>query len=223
MQQYPVNEIFQSLQGEGFFTGLPSIFIRFQGCGIGCSWCDTKHTWVVDIEKIIPIKHVCSPEKKNNTWALMSAQQIKEILATQKYQAKHIIITGGEPCQYNLLTLTDFFHQQGYGTQIETSGTLPIQVSDQTWVTVSPKIGMKGGLKVQRATLERANEIKHPVIDEADIQSLDHLLSDLDIKNKQVSLQPVSQSKSATELAIRICLERNWRLSLQTHKYLNIR
>ncbi len=43
--QYPINEMFQTLQGEGYYTGVPAIFIRLQGCPVGCSWCDTKHTW----------------------------------------------------------------------------------------------------------------------------------------------------------------------------------
>lgn len=43
--QYPINEIFQTLQGEGVFTGVPAIFVRLQRCPVGCSWCDTKHTW----------------------------------------------------------------------------------------------------------------------------------------------------------------------------------
>lgn len=43
--QYPINEMFQTLQGEGVYTGVPAIFIRLQGCPVGCSWCDTKHTW----------------------------------------------------------------------------------------------------------------------------------------------------------------------------------
>lgn len=42
--QYPINEMFQTLQGEGYFTGVPAIFIRLQGCPVGCAWCDTKHT-----------------------------------------------------------------------------------------------------------------------------------------------------------------------------------
>ncbi|STL83083.1 7-carboxy-7-deazaguanine synthase; queosine biosynthesis [Escherichia coli] len=40
--QYPINEMFQTLQGEGYFTGVPAIFIRLQGCPVGCAWCDTK-------------------------------------------------------------------------------------------------------------------------------------------------------------------------------------
>lgn len=42
--QYPINEMFQTLQGEGYFTGVPAIFIRLQGCPVGCARCDTKHT-----------------------------------------------------------------------------------------------------------------------------------------------------------------------------------
>ncbi len=48
--QYPINEMFQTLQGEGYFTGVPAIFIRLQGCPVGCSWCDTKHTWEKDAD-----------------------------------------------------------------------------------------------------------------------------------------------------------------------------
>ena len=49
--QYPVNEIFQSIQGEGYFTGVPAIFVRLQGCPVGCAWCDTQHTWELAADK----------------------------------------------------------------------------------------------------------------------------------------------------------------------------
>lgn len=223
MMQYPINEIFQSLQGEGFFTGLPAIFLRMQGCRIGCSWCDTKHTWLVDIEQNMSDALICSPNKKNTAWALMSASAILDTIKQQGYTAKHIVITGGEPCQYDLSEMTEIFCNQGYNVQIETSGTLPLQVDDRVWVTVSPKLNMKGGLVVQKTALLRANEIKHPVLEREDIEKLDSLLKDIDISDKHVLLQPVSQCEDASRLAMQVCIERNWRLSLQTHKYLSIR
>lgn len=45
---YKINEIFETIQGEASFTGTPSIFLRLQGCPVGCAWCDTKQTWEVD-------------------------------------------------------------------------------------------------------------------------------------------------------------------------------
>lgn len=66
----------------------------------------------------------------------------------QGYTARHVVITGGEPCIYDLTPLTELFEQHGYGCQIETSGTHDIRCSAKTWVTVSPKVNMRGGMKV---------------------------------------------------------------------------
>ncbi len=63
--QYPINEMFQTLQGEGYFTGVPAIFIRLQGCPVGCAWCDTKHTWekLEDREVVSGWRGHCSQSK----------------------------------------------------------------------------------------------------------------------------------------------------------------
>lgn len=55
--QYPINEIFQTLQGEGVFTGVPAIFVRLQRCPVGCSWCDTKHTGTVTGKSLFSRRH----------------------------------------------------------------------------------------------------------------------------------------------------------------------
>ena len=82
---------------------------------------------------------------------------------------------------------------------------------------------MKGGYDVLVSALERANEIKHPIAMQKHIDELDALLANVSsLEGKQVCLQPISQQKRATELAVKTCIERNWRLSLQTHKYIGI-
>lgn len=220
---YPVNELFQTLQGEGYFTGVPAVFIRLQSCPVGCSWCDTKHTWEKIADRERAIEDVLVKTAESDEWCGASAHQLLAVLQQKKYTARHVVITGGEPCLYDLTPLTVLLEEHGFHCQIETSGTQDIHCSEKTWVTVSPKINMRGGLAMNIQALLRADEIKHPVARERDIEELDELLSNLnDAKPRVIALQPISQGKRATELCIRTCIERNWRLSMQTHKYLGI-
>ncbi|WP_205619477.1 7-carboxy-7-deazaguanine synthase QueE [Ferrimonas senticii] len=221
---YPVNELFETIQGEGVFTGVPAVFLRLQGCPVGCSWCDTKHTWDKHDSDRIELVEVLAKTQESPRWSNNSAAQLlAHCLAN--YHARHLVITGGEPCLYDLRPLCDAFTEAGFTTQIETSGTYPVLANQQTWVTVSPKINMRGGLKMDLSALHRANEIKHPVATTKDIEQLDALLADAAASgeiNAQICLQPISQKPRATELAIATCIQRNWRLSVQTHKYLGI-
>lgn len=219
---YPVNEVFETIQGEGTHTGVPSIFVRLQGCPVGCAWCDTKHTWEVLDEHKVSKSDVIQVDGTLGRWAEHDAVSLMNAFVTKGFTAKHVVITGGEPCLYDLTLLTSELHSQGFSTQIETSGTFEIRCSDHAWVTVSPKINMKGGLKVLPQALNRANEIKHPVATENHINELDILLKDIECADKTICLQPISQKPRATALAMKVCIERNWRLSVQTHKYLEI-
>lgn len=221
--QYKINEIFESIQGEGAFTGVPSIFIRVQGCPVGCSWCDTKHTWDIPPDKEQNADQVLQKSGDSDTWFRATAEQLLNTLREQKYSAKHVILTGGEPCLYNLVPLTSLLIEQGFSVQIETSGTFALKAHPDTWVTVSPKINMKGGYEVRSELLQQADEIKHPVAMEKHIEELDALLVGKTLKPEcLIYLQPISQQQRATELAVKTCIERNWRLSLQTHKFIGI-
>ena len=155
-------------------------------------------------------------------WAQVTAAELLARFTKEGYQAKHVVITGGEPCMYDLNPLCELLHHNGYSTQIETSGTFTIKAPAQTWVTVSPKVNMAGGYKVLQSALDRANEIKHPVAMEKHVDELLQLLQHTDTTAKLIYLQPISQQRRATELAIAMCKKYNWRLSVQVHKYLGI-
>lgn len=219
---YKVNEIFETIQGEGNYTGTPSIFLRLQGCPVGCSWCDTKHTWEVHPELLIQLGDTTQKKADSDHWASSDALGILALFKDRGYRARHVVITGGEPCMYDLNPLCELLHQHGYSTQIETSGTFEILAPKDTWVTVSPKVNMKGGYPVLTSCLERANEIKHPVAMEKHVEELKDLLQTFDTTGKYIYLQPISQKAKATKLAIEACMANNWRLSVQVHKYLGI-
>jgi 7-carboxy-7-deazaguanine synthase len=215
--------MFETIQGEGAYTGIPSVFVRLQGCPVGCPWCDTKHTWEIKSDLSVSSEDVIAKSSESETYFASNEENLLSLFKREGYVAKHVVITGGEPCMYDLRPLTTMLHENGFTTQIETSGTFEVLCDSRTYVTVSPKINMKGGYDVLVSALERANEIKHPIAMQKHIDELDALLSKVSsLDGKQVCLQPISQQKRATELAVSTCIERNWRLSLQTHKYIGI-
>lgn len=223
MAKYKVNEIFETIQGEGQYTGTASIFIRLQGCPVGCSWCDTKQTWYQEEKDKVDLAAMLSKTQDTPDWSNIDHNEIINIFKQQGFRAKHIVITGGEPCMFDLNPLCNLLHDEGYSTQIETSGTFEILAPELTWVTVSPKINMKGGYQVLTSCMIRANEIKHPVARKSHISELENLIATAPIADSTlIYLQPISQKESATKLAIETCKEKNWRLSVQVHKYLGI-
>lgn len=109
-----INEIFYSLQGEGFHAGTPAVFVRFSGCNLKCSFCDTKH----------------------NTFVMMSEEDI--VAKVCEYPTKHVVLTGGEPSLQITEEFIDKLHKAGKYVAVETNGTkkLPTNVD---WITCSPK------------------------------------------------------------------------------------
>src|ERR1700692_670076 len=99
----PVMEHFYTIQGEGFHQGRAAYFIRLGGCDVGCVWCDVKDSWDASKHPLVAIDTLVAAEKKT--------------------PAKLIVITGGEPLMHDLSDLTKTLQQQGYETNIETSGS----------------------------------------------------------------------------------------------------
>ncbi len=111
-----VNEIFYSLQGEGHYTGTPSVFIRFAGCNLKCSFCDTDFT----------------------SYTEMNEEDI--IAEVNKFPASHVVITGGEPTLQITTSLANKLHEAGKYIQMETNGTNALPAGcDIDWITCSPK------------------------------------------------------------------------------------
>ena len=96
---YPVYEQFESIQGEGLWTGIPASFIRLQGCNLQCPWCDTKETWLGEAQAL-------------------STEQIMAGV-----QCKHVVVTGGEPLLHDLTELLKALTEAGKLVHIETNGT----------------------------------------------------------------------------------------------------
>lgn len=217
----PVNEWFETIQGEATFTGTPAVFIRLQGCPVGCGWCDTKHTWDVLPTDVISIAAMDAKQMDASTYAWMTNDQIAKRL--NQHSSMHVVLTGGEPCMHDLWALTHSIISQGRSVQVETSGTFPIKVADGTFVTVSPKLDMPGRMEVIAESLQRADEIKFPVGKQADIDKLLDRIVPLVDDDCLIWLQPLSQNKSATALCVKAATENGWNVSIQTHKFIGVR
>lgn len=219
---YPINEIFYSLQGEATFAGLPSVFIRLQGCQVGCAFCDTKHTWNIEIHDIVEIDEIINKVNDSAKFANFSHDQLLHEI-TKYPNCRHVVFTGGEPARYDLAPIMNTLESMGYTTQIETSATEELNITDKTWVTVSPKINMPGQKTLKANVITRANEIKMPVGRASDIQKLKDFIQEYTVVNTPIWLQPISCNKTATQLCVETALQNNWRVSLQIHKFLGTR
>lgn len=178
-----INEIFYSLQGEGFYTGTPAVFIRFSGCNLHCSFCDTQH----------------------DEGVLMSDDDILE--EVKRYPASMVILTGGEPGLWIDESLIDRLHRLGKYVCVETNGThmLPVNVD---WVTCSPKPD-------GRLNLLHMDEVKVVFLGQ-DVSVYEQLPA------AHFFLQPCSGG-NIPETVEYVKQHPVWRLSLQTHKLIDIR
>ena len=222
---YYVNEVFQSIQGEGYFCGTSCVFIRLQGCNVGCPWCDTKHTWHKRSKNKVSFKELITKKEDSESFAQVTSDEILAYIKNN-YESKHVVITGGEPCIYNLEELTSQIIDLDYQVQIETSGCFNIYANSKSWLTLSPKIENLAGFTITNDAIEKANELKFIIAKQRDINVVKSFLTTNkeNLKSlEQIYLQPLSQKSHATKIALDACIKNNWRLSLQMHKYLNIR
>lgn len=191
-----INEIFYSLQGEGYWTGCASVFVRFSGCNLKCGFCDTVH----------------SP------YTEMSVEEILE--AVVRFAAKRVVLTGGEPTLQITCGLLDRLHELGYYIQIETNGTIALsaEIVDRIdWITLSPKDAP--------VRIARFDELK-VVYQAQDMSVYDRLIAmkPKTMSLQPCDYGQAMLNKANLKATIDYVLEHpQWRLSLQTHKMTGIR
>ena len=208
---YAVKEIFYTLQGEGLRAGRPAVFCRFAGCNLwsgreadraqaACRFCDTDF---VGTDGTLGGKYAHAHDLAASMAALWPAGQAH----------RYAVLTGGEPLLQLDAALIDALHGQGFEIAVETNGTLAAPPGID-WICVSPKAGADW---VQRSGHELKLVYPQPGLLPQDIGNpeFEHFL-----------LQPMDGALRAqhTRAAIAHCqAQPRWRLSTQTHKFLDIR
>ncbi|MCW3078143.1 MAG: 7-carboxy-7-deazaguanine synthase [Bacteroidetes bacterium] len=194
----PLMEEFYTIQGEGFNTGKAAYFIRVGGCDVGCHWCDVKESWDANLH------------------ALTKAENILNNVLS--FNAKSVVVTGGEPLIYNLNYLTSLFKQKEIQTFIETSGAYNLS-GYWDWICLSPKKTMKPKEEVYL----KANELKVIVHNINDFKWAEEQALQVS-KDCYLYLQPEWSKRDALtpQIIEYVKNDPKWMISLQTHKYMNI-
>ena len=193
----PLMEEFYTIQGEGFHKGTAAYFIRVGGCDVGCHWCDVKESWNADLH----------PPTKTET-----------IVANAKKYSDTIVVTGGEPLTWDMSALTAGLKAENMQVHIETSGAYELS-GDWDWVCLSPK---KLKLPTQ-SVYDKANELKVIIYNQDDFKFAEEQASRVN-KDCILYLQPEwsKRDKVVPEIVDYVMKNPQWKVSLQTHKYLNI-
>ena len=194
----PLMEEFYTIQGEGYNTGKPAYFIRIGGCDVGCHWCDVKESWDTSLHPLTLTKQIV--ENAN------------------KFPAKSVVVTGGEPSMYNLEYLTEELKNRNIQTFVETSGAYKL-TGTWDWICLSPK---KTSPPLSEVAL-MANELKIIVFNKNDFLWAEKN-AQLVNGNCKLYMQPEwSKRNEIMPLIIDYVMSNpKWNISLQTHKYMNI-
>ena len=197
-ERLPVMEAFGTVQGEGAYTGQAAWFIRLGGCDVGCTWCDVKESWDASVHPV---------------------RSVDDLVAEALQQPARIaVITGGEPAMHDLGPLTNALRQAGFRTHIETSGAHPLS-GEWHWICFSPK--------KFRAPLpeiyDRADELKVIVYNRHDLDWAGEHAARVR-PGCLLYLQPEWDRREVVMplVTAHVMAHPEWRISLQTHKYLGI-
>ena len=195
---HKINEIFYSLQGEGYNTGTASVFIRLSGCNLRCDFCDTRH----------------------EEGMMMSLPEIVE--QVMRYpDAPLIVLTGGEPSLWiDEDFVKDLKAMTGKRIAIETNGThhLPHGID---WVTLSPKSGI-GNSGDAPVVLTRCDELKVVYLGQ-DLAQYDSIEATHRFLQPCWTDDPEKRQRNLQATVQAVMEHPQWRLSLQTHRLLGIK
>lgn len=193
----PLMEAFYTIQGEGFHKGTAAYFIRIGGCDVGCHWCDVKESWNAKLHPPTEIDIIVDEAVKySNT----------------------IVITGGEPLTWDMGPLTEKLKARGCTVHIETSGAYEMS-GIWDWICLSPK-----KIKLPTAEIYQvAHELKVIVFNQHDLLFAEEQAA-LVNENCILYLQPEwSRREKMIPVIVDFVMNNpKWKVSLQTHKYLNI-
>lgn len=193
----PLMEAFYTIQGEGYHKGTAAYFIRVGGCDVGCHWCDVKESWNAETHPPTDIRQIAEEASR---------------------YSDTIVVTGGEPLTWDMGPLTAALKDLGLKIHIETSGAYPL-TGTWDWICLSPK---KNKLP-QEEVYKRADELKVIVYNRHDLKFAEAQAARVG-KDCILYLQPEwSVREKVTPLIVEYVMANpQWRVSLQTHKYLNI-
>ncbi len=197
-RELPLMEEFYTIQGEGFYSGHAAYFIRLGGCDVGCHWCDVKESWDAELHPLTKVEDMVAKASAN--------------------EGKLVIITGGEPLMYNMDYLTSELKKAGMQTNIETSGAYEMS-GDFDWICLSPK---KNKLPTQ-SVYDAAHELKVVIYNKHDFIFAEEQAARVN-DNALLLLQTEWSKKDEMTPLIVEYVKKNpkWKISMQTHKYLDI-
>ena len=197
MTTYPIVEIFHSVQGEAFHAGVPHVFIRFGNCNLRCEWCDTDFL----------------------TYEEMELENIVDKVLS--YNCERVIFTGGEPCLQDLETIGKALKVHGINLSVETNGTIKVpEIID--WICVSPKDQLYPNVGIK----QRVGDELKVVYCGQDMTLYDELKDGFEhlfiqpcyFENESVEWN--GKNFAQTENLVKE--NQDWRLSLQTHKWMGV-
>ncbi len=193
----PLMEEFYTIQGEGYHKGTAAYFIRIGGCDVGCHWCDVKESWNAETHPPTDIQSIVEKAAMNSDT---------------------IVVTGGEPLTWDMGPLTKALKARNVQTHIETSGAYEL-TGIWDWICLSPKKNKLPSGKI----FEKAHELKIIVYNKHDLIFAEEQAAKVN-RDCILYLQPEwSVREKVTPLIVNYVMENpKWKVSLQTHKYLNI-